>query len=198
MGGGMTRLRAGEWEVRSHPTKEARRLVFPEARALVAALHYSGGTSNIATDLHTLHERGGDGVLGVAWWLPTTKNAAISVAGDDWRRCVALSRLAIDPSVPPNACSFLLGRAVRSLRAEGRWTTLVTWADEGEGHTGAIYRATNWEYLGRTKPALRYRGPDGRLMSRKRGPKTLSHAEMLAWGYTAEGPFAKHKFRLRL
>ncbi len=71
----------------------------------------------------------------------------------------------------------------------------MTWADEGEGHTGAIYRASNWEYLGMTRPAFRYRNLDGKLVSRKRGPVALSHAEMLASGCVAEGPFRKHKFR---
>ena len=152
-----------------------------------------GGASNTATDLHGLW-RGGE-LLGVAWWLPTTKVAAISVAGDNWRRCVALSRLVVLPQVETNGASFLLGRSERLLRREGRWDVLVTWADEGQGHTGAIYRATNWEYLGLTKGYVRYRHPDGRLMSKKRGPKTFSHQQMVEAGYVVEGPFRKHKYR---
>lgn len=164
-----------------------------EARALVEAFHYAGGASNTATDLHGLWRNGQ--LLGVAWWLPPTKGAAQSVAGGNWRRCVSLSRLVIDPSVPKNGCSFLLGAAERQLRRDGRWDVLVTWADEGEGHTGAIYRAANWEYLGTVKGELRWRDPDGRIVSRKRGPRSFSRAEMVAMGCTAEGPFPKHKFR---
>lgn len=80
------------------------------------------------------------------------------------------------------------------IKHEGRWKHLLTYADEGEGPTGAIYRADNWQYLGTTKPAFRYRGVDGVLMSKKRGARTYSHKEMLSFGYTPEGPFAKHKF----
>lgn len=168
------------------------------ARPLVERYHYSGGASNTACYLHGLYEVGVEEGLGVAWWLPPTKVAAQSVAGDNWRRCLSLSRFVIAPDVPKNAASFLLGASIRQIRGEGKWDVLVTWADEGEGHTGSIYRATNWEYLGRTRPAWRYRHADGRLMSKKRGPKTYTHAEMLAMGYAAEGPFAKHKFRMVL
>ncbi len=164
-----------------------------EARSLVERFHYAGGASNTATDLHGLW-RGSD-ILGVAWWLPTTRRAAESVAGDGWRRCVALSRLVVHPDVPTNGCSFLLGRSIRILRRERRWDTLVTWADEGEGHTGAIYRATNWEYLGKVAGETRWRSPDGRIVSRKRGKRSYSRAEMIAMGCTPEGPFPKHKFR---
>lgn len=188
------KLRASDWEVHTASTPDARKKIIGTARAMVEKYHYSGGASNTATDIHTLHRAGEPEVLGVAWWLPTTKVAAMSVSSD-WRRVVALTRLVIHPEVPSNAASFLLGAAMRQIRLEGRWTTLVTYADEGEGHTGAIYRATNWEYLGKTKPAVRYRHPDGTIQSKKRGPKTFSHAEMIGMGFTVEGPFAKHKFR---
>lgn len=164
-----------------------------DARALVERLHYAGGASNTATDLHGLWTEGR--LVGVAWWLPTTRRAAESVAGENWRRCVALSRLAIHPDVPKNGCSFLLGASERLLRREGRWDVLVTWADQGQGHTGAIYRACNWEYLGVVKGEVRWRAPDGRIMSRKRGKRSYSHSEMIDMGYTPEGPFPKHKFR---
>lgn len=182
----LTHLRSSDYEVR--PVEAA------VARPYVARLHYSGGVSVTGTDIHGLYCTDDNTLLGVAWWLPPTKNAAKSVAGDDWRKCVSLSRLVVDPSVPTNGASYLIGRSVRLLKKDGRWSTLVTYADEGEGHTGAIYRATNWEYLGSMKPTWRYRSESGRLMSKKRGPRTYSHQEMIDLGFKAEGPFAKHKF----
>lgn len=168
----------------------------PEVKAIVSLQHYSKGGSRTATDVHTLHHRQDPfQILGVAWWLPTTKNAAISVAGDNWRRCVSLSRFTIDPSIPTNGASFLLGQSIRILKTEGRWDVLVTWADQGQGHTGAIYKATNWELMGETEPAYRYVDSEGRMVSRKSSGYTRSHASMLRAGYTAEGPFRKWKFR---
>ena len=134
-------------------------------------------------------------ILGVAWWLPTTRVAAESVAGSNWRRCVSLSRFVVAPGMPTNSASFLLGRSIRILRSEGRWDVLVTWADEAEGHMGGIYRATNWEYLGARPGGRRYRSPGGAIVSMKRGPRTFSHQEMIDMGCTWEPGSPRHKFR---
>jgi hypothetical protein len=62
-----------------------------------------------------------------------------------------------------------------------------------QGHTGGIYKADNWTYCGLTKPERAYRRGK-RLVSRKRGPKTLTEAEMQAEGCEMVGAFAKHRF----
>lgn len=182
------KLRKSEWEVRDVPLSVA--------RDLVARLHYTGGGSNTATFRHGLFRSGDDVCKGVAWWIPPTKGAAIATFPDrDWRRVLALTRLAIEPEVPSNAASFLIAASVRLIRADGRWEGLVTYADEGQGHSGAIYKATNWEYVGLTAPETRWVDADGRHVSRKAGPRTYKRAEMLERGCTPTGPFRKHKFR---
>ena len=61
------------------------------------------------------------------------------------------------------------------------------------GHTGAIYKADNWTYCGKTKAERTY-CVGGRMTARKAGGKTRTHAEMLALGAELVGTFAKHKF----
>lgn len=183
----MTHLHRGDYTVRPSSTVEA--------RPLVERLHYAGGASKTGVAILALVRVDDPATpVGIAWGLPPTRRAAESVSSDP-TSVLSLSRLVIEPEVPTNGASFLLGQWARWLRRGGIWRTVVTWADEGEGHTGAIYRAANWEYLGRTKPAWRYRAPDGRLMSKKRGRVTYSHAAMLEMGYSPEGPYRKHKFR---
>ena len=70
---------------------------------------------------------------------------------------------------------------------------LVTYADEWRGHSGAVCRADNWQYQGRTKPERTYQ-INGRMTARKAGRVTRTHAEMLALGAEMVGAFAKHKF----
>jgi hypothetical protein len=70
---------------------------------------------------------------------------------------------------------------------------LVTYADEWRGHTGAIYRADNWTYCGKTAAESVWT-LDGRMVARKAGPKTRTTAEMEAMGARLEGRFPKHKF----
>lgn len=194
-GGGATptaplQLRKHDWIVAGCAIGIARRFIEHE--------HYAKGASNTATYLHGLYPRGwhsSEECVGVAWWIPPTRSAAEAWAGERWRGVLSLSRLAIAPGVPRNACSFLLSKSVRMID-RSRWHTLVTYADSWRGHTGAIYLAAGWEYCGETKPEATYT-LNGRMVARKAGGVTRTHAEMLALGCKFEGRFPKARFCLR-
>ena len=87
---------------------------------------------------------------------------------------------------------------MRLIREEGKWECLITYADTWQGHTGAIYRACNWEYLGMTKPTPVFVNGSGEVAGRKRGPKNYSTKDMESMGYKNAGLFSKHKYRLVL
>jgi hypothetical protein len=185
---GDPRLRKEDWEVRPVDIRVAERLVIAE--------HYAAGASNTATFLHGLFRRGDifdEQCMGVAWWIPPTRTAAHATFPERWQGVICLSRLAILPQVPSNACTFLLSRSRKLIPARD-WPCFVTYADEWQKHTGAIYRADNWEYVGLTKPERTYT-IDGRMTARKAGGKTRTHAEMLALGAVLVSSFSKHKFR---
>lgn len=181
------RLRKAEWHVVDH-------VPLAKARTLVEGYHYARGASNTATYLHGLLRRDDDSaaLYGVAWWIPPTKSAALATYPEDWRGVLALSRLVLLPSAPKNAATFLLAAAMKQIDRK-RWPCLVTYADEWQGHTGGIYRAANWTYVGRTTPEATF-VLDGRMLARKAGPKTRTRAEMAALGAVLVGRFAKHKF----
>lgn len=181
------RLRSSDWTVRDVEISVARRMV--------EKFHYAAGASNTATYLHGLFRAGDvfqEQCVGVAWWIPPTRSAAEATYPEDWRKVLSLSRLVICPDTPKNACTFLLARS-RRLVDRKLWPCLVTYADEWRGHTGTIYKADNWQYLGLTKAERTYQ-IDGRMVSRKAGGKTRTHAEMLALGALMIGSFRKHKF----
>lgn len=183
------RLRRQEWVVDT--------LDLGQARDLVTRLHYAGGSANTATFRHGLYRREEWPLFpsGAAWWIPPTRAAAeATFPHGDWRRVLSLSRFVLDPSVPKNGASFLLARSTRLVKQSGEWDCLVTYADEWQGHTGTMYRAAGWEYVGLTKPERVYT-LNGRMVARKAGPNTRTHAEMLALGAECVGAFAKHKFR---
>lgn len=180
-------LRKSEWEVRPVDLIIAERLV--------KLYHYAGGGANTATYLHGVFPAGSvwqNECKGVAWWIPPTKSAALATFPPNWEGVLCLSRLVIAPDMPKNACTFLLARSRRLIDAR-RWPCLVTYADQWQGHSGGIYRADNWNYIGLTKPERTYT-INGRMVARKAGPKTRTHAEMLALGAQCLGSFAKHKF----
>jgi hypothetical protein len=116
---------------------EVRSIGLTTARALVVAHHYAKGGSNTGVYFHGLIQRAQPHVAcGVAWWLPPTRRAAESVDRVRWRQVLALTRLVVTPEVPLNGASFLLGRSIRMIRADGRFVALVTYADESQGHLG--------------------------------------------------------------
>ena len=177
---------------------EVRTIPLAIARELVVAHHYSRGGSNTATFRHGLFRLDApDQCLGVAWWIPPTKTAAQSV-DENWQQVINLTRLVIVPGVPTNAASYLLGRSISIIRRDGRYKTLLTYADEGQGHTGAIYRATNWTYVGTKAGDPVYLSPEGRHVARKAGGHTRTNAEMLHLGYVNTGRTRKHKFVMRI
>lgn len=180
-------LRRSEWCVDTLDLRQGQELVRWE--------HYAAGSSNTATFRHGLFRRAEwpFNPLGTALWIPPTRTAA-TATWPDWKRVLALSRFVLDPSVPKNGASFLLARSVRLIRQGGEWDCLVTYADEWQGHLGTMYRAAGWEYVGLTKPERVY-VRDGVMVARKAGPKTRTHAEMLALGAECIGSFPKHKFR---
>lgn len=209
-------LHKGDWLIAPVP--------LPKARRFVARHHYAGGASNTATHLSGLFRRSDYELCGVAWWIPPTRGAAVALLRglreerlcafarlnppalwlallaaalrsefSDPNAVLSLSRLALSPDAPKNAATFLLMNSVKELGE--RWRVLVTYADTWRGHTGHIYRAAGWTHLGLSKPEKTYvRG--GVMASRKCGPKTHTHAEMLSSGAECVGSFAKHRFRL--
>lgn len=146
---------------------EVKEIHISMAKKFIERHHYSRSMSNTGTHLHGLYLRNGIQLLGVAAWLPPTKVAAMTVNERNWRRVVGLSRLAVHPLVPKNGASFLLGASERLIKDEQKWVSLVTYADEFCGHTGAIYRAANWEYVGRMKPQPRWEDDEGRQIAKR-------------------------------
>lgn len=188
---GQTHIDKSKYDVRAVPLSVAAQLVQKH--------HYAKHASNTAVYLHGLFLKKYPNIcLGVAWWIPPTKAAAIATWDGDWRRVLSLSRLVIVPGLPTNAASHLIGQSIRRIKKDHKWECLVTYADTWRGHTGKIYRATNWEYVGLTSPERVWINRDGQMVSRKAGPSTRTKSEMLNLGCYSPGAFSKHKFRMVL
>lgn len=182
------RLRKIDFEVR--PLSDLRL-----AASLVEKFHYAHGASNTAIYLHGLFHRGDiweANCLGVAWWIPPTKSAALATCPDNWQGVLSLSRLVILPDVPKNAATFLLSHS-RKMIDRSLWPCFVTYADEWQGHKGTIYLADNWKFVGKTKPSPVW-VKDGRMVARKCGKHTRTKEEMIALGCEFLGYFPKYKY----
>jgi hypothetical protein len=169
------------------------------ARKLVSAHHYSKSASFMGTAF-CLWPRGGDPgePIAAAITLPPLPPVAKKYASTSPGRVTSLSRVVVVPGQPKNVASMLVSRALRQTRKDKRYDTVVTYADTAEGHTGAIYRATNAEYLGLTKPKAYWIDPaTGRRVAAK-ATRTRTVAQMRALGYERRVSPGKHVFRWRL
>lgn len=183
------RLDRHDWFVAPCPLKQA--------QEFIRANHYARGGSNTAVYTHGLFRHGDDTLYGVVWWLPPTRVACESVDKERWKQVLSLTRMAVLPGVPKNACTFMLAKSIKMIRKDARFVALVTYADESQGHTGGVYRAANWDYVGRTGPYPRWLDVTGKQVAPK-ATKNRTKAEMEALGHTKVGSFYKHKYVLRL
>lgn len=165
-----------------------------EGAEFIRKHHYARGCSNTSVFCHGMFR--GPTLVGVAMWLPPTKACALSVHAE-WRRVLSLTRVAVAETEPQNAESILVGASLRYVREDPRWVALVTYADSRKGHAGTIYRATNWTYVGETKPSPCWLDFDGKQVARKAG-RTRTNEEMRQLGYAYVGAFKKHKFVMYL
>lgn len=170
-------------------------MVFPcehrTATALVVQWHYSQSAPNTSVARHVLIDPTG-ALVGASLWMPPTKAAAITV-DSEWRGVLHLSRLVVAPGQPTNAASFLLGRSMKALDRD-RWPTLLTYADTNLGHTGAIYKATNWDEIGPVPAGDTWVNADGQIRGRKRGAWNYSAAEMRSMGFERRPSMPKIKY----
>jgi hypothetical protein len=178
-------LQSSDWYVADAPLRDV--------QAMVREHHYARGGSNTAVYVHGLFRRSDDKLHAGAWWLPPTRVACESVNKEQWQKVLSLTRLVVLPDTPKNACSFLLARSVKLIQQDRRFVSLVTYADESQGHTGAIYKASGWAYVGRTGPYPRWENGDGVQVACK-ATKNRTKADMEALGHRKTGSFHKHKF----
>ena len=65
-------------------------------------------------------------------------------------KCLELRRLVCIDDTPKNTESYFIGKTLRWLKQNTDMEVIVSFADQHYGHTGVIYKATNFEYFGET------------------------------------------------
>lgn len=99
-------------------------------------------------------------------WQPPPPGAAKSVCPEAPSAVLALSRMVAVPRTERRLqhISKPLKRQMRDLIDRSRWPVLVTYSDEGQGHTGHVYKCSGWQKTTR-KRAQVHETTDGRRAS---------------------------------
>jgi hypothetical protein len=69
-------------------------------------------------------------------------------------KCLELRRLVCVDDTLKNTESYFIGQTFKWLKQNTDMEVVVSFADKHYGHTGVIYRATNFEYLGETSKGV--------------------------------------------
>lgn len=92
---------------------------------------------------------------------PASNALCEGVLGKEYKqRVYELNRLITKDGLKRNVLSWFVSKVLRELKKEN--LILVSYADEGVGHCGYIYQATNWLYTGKTKERTDKYTPNGK------------------------------------
>lgn len=85
-------------------------------------------------------------LIGVAvYGKPVGKNCNI------YGNILELRRFCVLDDTPKNTESFFLGNTLKIIKKQNKYSGIITYADPNVGHTGIIYKASNFKYIGREK-----------------------------------------------
>ena len=111
-----------------------------DVNPLLSARHYLGPVGGNVR-LVIVGFLGADVVAAQVWKAPT---ARFLPSDGSW---LELSRWCLTPEAGKNAGSRMHGWAIREIRRRlPDVTTLVSYSDRLQGHTGSLYKACNWQW----------------------------------------------------
>ena len=132
------------------------------AAEFVEKHHYSHSTNGVQSIIHYgLFEPDKDNsrfgvpkMIGAAMYAwPSMPDTGKKYNPINPRKCLELRRFVCIDDTPKNTESYFLGQTFKMLKRDKDFEVIVSFADEHHGHTGVIYKATNFEYWGKTAGA---------------------------------------------
>jgi hypothetical protein len=89
----------------------------------------------------------------ISYGIPNAKNIKGYYDKNTQNEFMELTRLALSDNLPKNSESRVIAISLKLLkRAEPKLKGIITYADTAYGHTGIIYKASNFKYIGLTAP----------------------------------------------
>ena len=94
-----------------------------------------------------------DVIIGAAFFGRMAMRNQYKKYSDKPEDIIELRRLCCIDDTPRNTESYFISKMMRYLRLNTAIKKVVSYADQEHGHTGIIYKASNFQYLGMTKGA---------------------------------------------
>lgn len=118
-------------------------------------------------------------------WQPPSPGASTSVCPEAPHAVLALSRMVAVPK-PERQLKHVSKPLLAQMNERidrSRWPVLVTYSDEGQGHTGYVYQCSGWEKTSRARVKT-YVDAEGRRVSPYSNGEYAKRAGVTRSGYT--------------
>jgi hypothetical protein len=120
--------------------------------------HYSHNINGVQSYYHFgLYREGKFGlpemIGAMLYAMPSMPSTAKKYNPINPTKCFELRRLVCIDDTPKNTESYFIGQTFKWLKQNTDIEVIVSFADEEYGHSGIIYKATNFEYCGTTSPS---------------------------------------------
>jgi hypothetical protein len=86
--------------------------------------------------------------------------------GKDSPADLECKRFCLAPKMPKNSSSWFMAKCLKQIKQDGKYDSVVSYADPEKGHVGTIYKASNYTYLGEQKKkgqAIKFMGENFHL-----------------------------------
>lgn len=119
----------------------------------------------------TKHRHGvwyNDVLIGTLIYSQPSYNSVINRHGLAASQIVELCRFVLhDNYHVNNLASFVISKSLKLLKRDTDLCLVVSFSDPHFGHSGIIYRASNWVFDGQTKPSYYYKDSEGGIIHKK-------------------------------
>ena len=123
-----------------------------EVRDFIERHHYSHNINGLMSSYCFAMYDQADAMVGAMIYGKLGMANAWKKYGNSIDEVMELRRLVLVDDTPKNSESYFIGHTLRWLKTNTEVKTIVSYADPNYGHSGIIYRATNFEHIGMTAP----------------------------------------------
>ena len=122
-----------------------------EIKEFIEANHYSGSINGCkASFCYALYDTDGT-MVGAMFYGRMAMANQWKKFSEKEEDVIELRRLCCVDNTPKNTESYFIGKTLKLLKKDWGGKVVVSYADAEYGHSGTIYKASNFEYLGFTK-----------------------------------------------
>ena len=138
---------------------KVRKVGRPVVRDFVEKWHYSGSINGVISDYcFGLYDEGE--LIGAIIYGKIAMANVWKKYVDNKEDIIELRRLCCIDDTPKNTESYFIGQTLQWLLENTLHKKVISYADPNFGHTGIVYKATNFSMIGQTAPGrvIRYNG----------------------------------------